>query len=78
MLEEGLPLHPLKEQRESVNNWRQIGLGIMGLGDCLIKLGIKYGSEASLEICDKIGFAKSFFQRTGGKIFKFLEIPSVL
>ena len=57
VLEEGLPLHPLKEQRESVNNWRQIGLGIMGLGDCLIKLGIKYGSEASLEICDKIGFA---------------------
>lgn len=56
VLEEGLPLHPLKEQRESVNNWRQIGLGIMGLGDCLIKLGIKYGSEKSIEICDKIGF----------------------
>ena len=47
VLEEGLPLHPLKEQRESVNNWRQIGLGIMGLGDCLIKLGLKYGSEAA-------------------------------
>ncbi|MBE7014804.1 MAG: adenosylcobalamin-dependent ribonucleoside-diphosphate reductase [Ruminococcaceae bacterium] len=56
VLEEGLPLHPLKEQRESVDNWRQIGLGIMGLGDCLIKLGIKYGSESALEICDKIGF----------------------
>lgn len=56
VLEEGLPLHPLKEQRESVNNWKQIGLGIMGLGDCLIKLGIKYGSEESIEICDKIGF----------------------
>jgi len=56
VLEEGLPLHPLKEQRESVNNWRQIGLGIMGLGDCLIKLGIKYGTDAAVEICDKIGF----------------------
>ena len=30
VLEEGLPLHPLEEQRESVARWRQIGLGIMG------------------------------------------------
>ncbi len=56
VLEEGLPLHPLLEQRESVNNWRQIGLGIMGLGDALIKLGVRYGSEESLKLCDKIGF----------------------
>lgn len=55
VLDEGLPLHPLKEQRESVRDWRQIGLGIMGLADMLIKLGIKYGSKESLELCDKIG-----------------------
>lgn len=57
VLEEGLPLHPLKEQQESVAKWRQIGLGIMGLADMLIKLGITYGEEESLEICGKIGFA---------------------
>lgn len=45
---EGLNLHPLKEQRESVNKWRQIGLGTLGLADFLIKLGIKYGSPDSL------------------------------
>ena len=56
VLEEGLPLHPLQEQRESVNNWRQIGLGIMGLGDTLIKLGIRYGSDEAAKLCDKIGF----------------------
>lgn len=56
ILDEGLPLHPLQEQRESVANWRQIGLGIMGISDLLIKLGIKYGSEDSLDLCDKIGF----------------------
>ncbi len=56
VLEEGLPLHPLAEQRESVNNWRQIGLGIMGLGDALIKLGIRYGSTESLDFCNEIGF----------------------
>jgi len=56
ILDEGLPLHPLEEQRESVGNWRQIGLGIMGLGDALIKLGIRYGSPEAVEICDRIGF----------------------
>ena len=57
VLEEGLPLHPLQEQRESVARWRQIGLGIMGLADCLIKLGLTYGDGEAVEMCDKIGFA---------------------
>lgn len=56
VLDEGLPLHPLGVQRDSVRNWRQIGLGIMGLADMLIKLGITYGSEESLDICDDIGW----------------------
>ena len=29
----------------------------MGLGDALIKLGIRYGSEESIKICDRIGLA---------------------
>lgn len=57
VLEEGLPLHPLKEQRDSVADWRQIGLGIMGLADMMIKLGITYGSDEAIELCDRIGFA---------------------
>ena len=57
VLEEGLPLHPLKEQQESVAKWRQIGLGIMGLADCLIKLGLTYGDKDAVDMCDKIGFA---------------------
>lgn len=56
VLDEGLSLHPLSVQRASVNNWRQIGLGIMGLADMLIKLGVTYGSEESLEICNDIGW----------------------
>jgi len=55
VLDEGLPIHTLKEQRESVEDWRQIGLGIMGLHDMLIKLGIQYGSEESIDLCDEIG-----------------------
>ena len=54
VLDEGLPLHPLEEQRESVKNWRQIGLGVLGVGDLLIKLGLKYGLDESLEFCDRV------------------------
>lgn len=55
VLKEGVLLHPLQEQRNAVRKWRQIGLGIMGLGDMLIKMGIKYGSAESLTLCDYIG-----------------------
>lgn len=57
VLDEGLPLHPLQEQRDSVSDWRQIGLGIFGLADMLIKMDIKYGSPESLKLCDKIGYS---------------------
>ena len=55
VLDEGLPLHPLQEQRDSVRDWRQIGLGIMGLADCLLKMRLKYGSKQSLNFCDRVG-----------------------
>lgn len=60
VLDEGLPLHPLIEQRESVKNWRQIGLGVMGLADMFIKLGIKYGSEESIKWINMIGIEMIF------------------
>ena len=52
VLDEGRNLHPLAEQRQSVSEWRQIGLGVMGLGDMLIKLGVKYGTPQSLCIIE--------------------------
>ena len=57
MLDEGLERHPLAEQRKTVRDWRQIGLGIMGLADMLIKLGIEYGSPNSITLCDAIGYS---------------------
>ena len=56
VLDEGLPLHPLQEQKDSVKDWRQIGLGIMGLADMLIKMELTYGSKEAMDFCHKIGF----------------------
>ena len=57
VLDEGLERHPLAEQRKTVRDWRQIGLGIMGLSDMLIKIGIEYGSPDSITLCDAIGYS---------------------
>lgn len=54
VLDEGLPLHPLEEQRQSVSDWRQCGLGIMAIADMLIHMEIKYGSKKSIYLMDKI------------------------
>lgn len=55
VLDENMDLHPLKEQREMSRDYRQIGLGLMGLADMFIKMGISYGSDESLDLIDKIG-----------------------
>ena len=52
---DGKPLHPLEEQKQSVDDWRQIGLGIFGLADALIKMEIRYGSDEAVDFCDKVG-----------------------
>lgn len=54
VLIEGIALHPLEEQRESVSQWRQIGLGTLGLADCLAKLNIKYGNPESIDAIERI------------------------
>lgn len=59
ILEEGLSLHPLEEQRKSVSEWRQIGLGIMGLADMLVKLEIPYDSDIARDLCGNIAHAMS-------------------
>ena len=55
VLDEGVDLHPLQEQRDSVRNWRQMGLGIMGLADTFIKMGYAYGDKNALSLLTAIG-----------------------
>lgn len=54
VLDEGIPYLPLEEQRQSVAKWRQIGLGVMGIADMLIKLEMTYGSDESIDFCSKL------------------------
>ena len=57
VLEQGLPLHPLQIQKDTVRDYRQIGIGIMGLADMLIKMEYKYDTVEAIYLCDEIGFA---------------------
>lgn len=49
---------PLQEYSDSVKNKRRIGLGVMGLGSIHFMLGIKYGSQESLNLIEKISRVK--------------------
>ena len=46
--------HALEVQKDNAINDRRIGLGILGLGDMLMKMGIKYDSEDALQTTDQI------------------------
>lgn len=75
VLDEGVDLHPLREQTESVKRWRQIGLGIMGFADALIKLKITYGSPESFIFIQDIGSLMAYYSlMTSNKLA--IENPS--
>ena len=46
--------HPLPEQRNHVRDWREIGLGVMGLADLALSLGMGYGSQEFIVQLHKI------------------------
>ena len=77
VLDEGLPLHPLIEQQECVGKWRQIGLGIMGLADCLIKLNLTYGSNDANATCTSIAktLMDTALNATEDRAIKFNDYP---
>ncbi|MEC7926805.1 MAG: adenosylcobalamin-dependent ribonucleoside-diphosphate reductase, partial [Candidatus Neomarinimicrobiota bacterium] len=46
--------HALEEQKKNAESDRRIGLGILGLGDMLVKMKIKYDSVDALQTVDQV------------------------
>ena len=46
--------HALDDQKLNATNDRRLGLGVLGLGDMLVRMGIKYDSEDALQTIDQI------------------------
>lgn len=46
--------HPLPQQREASLRSRRIGVGFTGLGDMLVKLGLKYDTEEAIAFVDRL------------------------
>ena len=46
--------YPIREIEEMTKKTRNIGIGVMGFADLLVKLGIVYGSTESLQLIDKL------------------------
>ncbi len=57
--------HPLPQQKEASLWSRRIGVGITGLGDMLIKLGLKYDDDST------IGFVDHLFERIKNVIYDY-------
>ena len=54
VLIEGKEYHPLRKQRDAIRDYRQIGLGVTGLADMLIKMRILYGSKEACQLVSGI------------------------
>jgi ribonucleoside-diphosphate reductase alpha chain len=46
--------HPLAQQKDASLHSRRIGVGITGLGDMLIKLGLKYDEDSTIDYVDHL------------------------
>ncbi len=46
--------HALKEQRDHVQKYREVGLGLMGLADLALKMSLPYGSKPFLDFIEKM------------------------
>ncbi|MCH7764084.1 MAG: adenosylcobalamin-dependent ribonucleoside-diphosphate reductase [Candidatus Marinimicrobia bacterium] len=54
VIDYNLDRHALEDQKLNAMNDRRVGLGILGLGDMLVRMKIKYDSEDALQTIDQI------------------------
>ena len=49
VLDIGYNNQPLDENRKCIDDWRSVGLGLFGIADALVALGMRYGSAKSIK-----------------------------
>jgi ribonucleoside-diphosphate reductase alpha chain len=54
VIDYNLDRHALNSQKENANDDRRVGLGILGLGDMLVRMGIKYDTEDALQTVEQV------------------------
>ena len=54
VIDYNLDRHALEDQKQNALNDRRVGLGILGLGDMLVRMGIQYDSEDALQTVSQI------------------------
>lgn len=54
ILDYGRDMQPLRKNKKTIDDWRSIGLGVFGLADMFVAMGIKYGSKESVQLTSKI------------------------
>lgn len=54
ILDYGRDMQPLELNKKIIDDWRSIGLGIFGIADAFVALGVKYGSPKSQGIAKQI------------------------
>lgn len=72
IVDENKDNHAIQAQRDMSLKYRNIGLGVMGLYDAMVKMNIVYGSQESIDFCNSI-FNMMFKQavRTSSQLAKF-------
>lgn len=54
ILDYGTPMQPLKLNKDVIKDWRSIGLGVFGLADALVAMGVRYGSDDSRAVVSDV------------------------
>jgi len=72
-------IFPLQQIEEWTTKTRRVGLGTMGLHDLMLKLGIRYGTKASLELIDTVYSAmKKSANGASEELGKARGVPQIL
>ena len=85
VLDYGYDTQPLNLNRKCIDDWRSIGIGVFGIADMLVALGIKYGNGNSKDLIKHIAyemqksalFSSAMYAKKHGSFGKFDLLKTV-